>query len=243
MPFGCHFELIFHGFICFLHTLLELHICIDFAWNFHEFRCPKNHVFTVVLQCFLRVWHIRKPYVFPLDFYMDSDMFLDAFGHNFNTFWRLCFADSLGGVFCCFCMPNKLPKWHKNHPVELPMVPKTIKILNFSRKGRFGSVLGRLVIFGRPILRWFGHYLAHVLLVFSHIFTHFTIFRRIWVGKGEGEHNFLDHTLSHQNLSSAPKPLTGTVRTCFATWIKRKRSQNQEITMIFTKQNEIMQFL
>ena len=35
-----------------------------------------------------------------------------------------------------------------------------------------------------------------------------------------GEHSFLDYTFSHQNLSSAPKPLTGTVRTCFATWIR-----------------------
>ena len=92
-----------------------------------------------------------KPYVFSLDFCMDSDMFLDAFGHNFDTCSRLCFAHSLDGVFCCFCMPNSLLKCPKNHPVELPMVPKTIKILNFSRKGRFGSVLGRLVIFGRPI--------------------------------------------------------------------------------------------
>ena len=137
-----------------LPTFVELGFGMVFSLIFHEFRYHqplKNHVFTAVLQCFLRVWHIRKPDVFSLDFYMDSDMFLDAFGHNFNTFWRLCFADSLDGVFCCFCMPKSLLKWPKNHPVELPMVPKTIKILNFSRKGRFGSVLGRLVIFGRPI--------------------------------------------------------------------------------------------
>ena len=30
----------------------------------------------------------------------------------------------------------------------------------------------------------FWHYLCHVLLVFSWIFTHFTVFRRIGVGKG-----------------------------------------------------------
>ena len=56
MPFGCHFELIFHGFICFLHTLLELHICIDFAWNFHEFRSLK-------FQCPIKY----NPFECPID--------------------------------------------------------------------------------------------------------------------------------------------------------------------------------
>ena len=40
----------------------------------------------------------------------------------------------------------------------------------------------------------------------------FTIFRRIGVGVSRS------HS-SASNLSSAPKPLTGTVRACFATWI------------------------
>ena len=114
-------------------------------------------------------------------------MFLDAFGHNFNTFWRLCFADTLDGVFCCFCMPKSLLKWSKNHPVELPLVPKTSKIHNFSRKGRFGSVLGRLVIFGRPIWSRFRPIYAlfsACFACFSQIFKHFTVFRRIGVGKG-----------------------------------------------------------
>ena len=54
------------------------------------------------------------------------------------------------------------------------MVPKTIKIQNFSRKGRFGSVLGRLVIFGRPILphfRLIWALFSSCFVFFFHIFS------------------------------------------------------------------------
>ena len=87
--FGSHLELIFHYFAPLLPTFVELDFGMAFSLICHAFRYHqplKNHVFTAVLQCFLRVWHIRKPDVFSLDFYMDSDMFLDAFGYNFNTF-------------------------------------------------------------------------------------------------------------------------------------------------------------
>ena len=75
---------------------------------FHGFRhikSLKNLVVTTVLLWFLRVWHIRKPDL-PLDCCMDSDMFLDAFGHNF-TLLETCVLHTcsilLDGVFFCSC--------------------------------------------------------------------------------------------------------------------------------------------
>ena len=100
------------------------------------------------------------------------------------------------------------PKMSKNRPVDLAMVPKTIKILNFSRKGRFGSVLGRLVIFGRPIWINFRPIWALFSSYFVCFFIDFHAFHRIpenWGGEG-GSTVFqitlfsIKTFLQHQNL-------------------------------------------
>ena len=152
----------------------------------------------------------------------------DFFDTDFRTAFRRRFVSIL--------IPKWLPKWPKNEPIKLPRASKRRQDATFFSKksfweplARFGhfwtqawdhfygfgayfiSVLGSKFVGLEPILNDFHAFCDHFGL-------HFNIIWKIWVGRG-GKAQFPKSHFSASKPLSASQPLTGTVRTCFATWI------------------------
>ena len=89
--------------------------------------------------------------------------------------------------FAAFVCPSRSQNDLKITQLSFQWSPKPSKFRTFLEKVALGASWVAWSFLDVPfdlILGRFGHYLAHVLLVFSQIFTHFTVFWRIGVGKG-----------------------------------------------------------
>ena len=113
---------------------------IDFTWLSTPPIPLKSRFYCSFIVFFKVLAHCTSMSIFSC-FFMDSDMFLDAFWHNISTF-----CQEYCCIFCWWCfwwffILKSVLKWAKNRPIELPMVPKAMKIPYFSWKGLFGSIL------------------------------------------------------------------------------------------------------
>ena len=99
-------------FIYFLHTFQERDICIDFELLFQRFRrhrYPKNHVFTAVLQCFFRFWHIQNHVYFHLIFHGFWHAFGYILAHIFKTCSRIVFVYLFDDALRCLLDASGMP--------------------------------------------------------------------------------------------------------------------------------------
>ena len=116
-----------------------------------------------------------------------------------STFFEDCVLQTRSMVFfAAFVCPSRSQNDLKIVQLSFQWSPKPSKFWTFLEKVALGASWVAWSFLDVPfdyILSRFGNYLAHVLLVFSWIFTHFPVFRRIGVGKGGGGHSFLNHTL------------------------------------------------
>ena len=85
---------------------------IDFELLFHGFRRHrylKNHVFTVVLQCFFRFWHIQNHVYFHLIFHGFWHAFGYILAHIFKTCSRIVFVYLFDDALRCLLDASGMP--------------------------------------------------------------------------------------------------------------------------------------
>ena len=83
-------------------------LCIVISWISTP-SIPKNHVFTAVLQCFFRFWHIQNHVYFHLIFHGFWHAFGYILAHIFKTCSRIVFVYLFDDALRCLLDASGMP--------------------------------------------------------------------------------------------------------------------------------------